>query len=83
MKNYLKDLGYIDIGKDLKYYNKKNKDQNTLEKYKDLKVWYGFKTAFDILQKTPFLLIDFSSRVLRNETALARIKSLSANNYNK
>ena len=49
----------------------------------NLKVWYGFKTAFDILQKVPVLLIDFSSRVLRNETALARISKLQKDRYNK
>ena len=72
VKNYLEELNLIDIGKNQKYFNLKERDRNPVQGT-PLKVMHGFKTATNMYDVNPLLLIDFSVRVLRSETALQRI----------
>jgi hypothetical protein len=75
VKTYLEELGYKDIGKNAKYFDLRERDKNKVQS-SSLKVMHGFKTSTNLYERTPMLLIDFASRVLRNESALQRIEDL-------
>jgi hypothetical protein len=75
MKKCIEGLGYKDIGKNAKYFDLRERDKNKVQS-SSLKVIHGFKTSTNIYERTPMLLIDFASRVLRNESALQRIEDL-------
>jgi hypothetical protein len=62
----------VDIGKNEKYFNLRERDRNLVQGT-PLKVMHGFKTTTNMYDVNPMLLIDFSVRVLRSETALQRI----------
>jgi aubergine-like protein len=64
IKSSLKQLGLKEIGRNSKYYDPKNFNQNIIESA-GMRVWRGFKTSLCIFNKVPYCLIDFSSRVLR------------------
>jgi aubergine-like protein len=69
IKNVLREKGLFEIGRTSKYYDPASINKNKIEGH-GLKVWRGYKTALHVFGAQPYLLIDFSSRVLRSETAL-------------
>lgn len=58
----------------MKYFKLAERDKNVVQSNEMLKVWHGYKTSVHVYDKNPMLLIDFSVRVLRSETALKRIE---------
>ena len=59
--------GYKEMGKSCKYYDLEASKQNIVEDSK-LKVMKGFTTSIHLLNGSPYLLVDVSTRVLRNES---------------
>lgn len=67
-------MGNIEIGKNSKFFNKKDRLANQVGDF-EMNVWRGFKTSISLSQGGSYLLVDFASRVLRKETALEMILS--------
>lgn len=65
LKKNLQKIGMVEIGKNSKFYDKKHINDNEVENSR-LKVWRGFTTSIQILNGGCYLLVDFSTRVLRN-----------------
>lgn len=77
LKKNLQKIGMVEIGKNSKFYDKKHINDNEVENSK-LKVWRGFTTSIQILNGACYLLVDFSTRVLRNETLLDTMDKMNA-----
>ena len=73
MKSYFKKLDYAEIGQNSKFYKIKERNKNVVGNY-GLAVWQGFKSSVDIFNGIPMLNLDFSTRVLRTESALDRLR---------
>jgi len=80
VKDLLKKMGLMEHGRNSKYYDITTYSDNAvIDKERNfdygLKVWRGFKTSVKLYADQPLLLIDFSSRVIRKETALDFFRS--------
>jgi len=72
IKRYFKEKGFQEWGMNAKFY-----DPNLTNKIPQffLEVYTGFKTSCEVYQNfTPKVLIDFSSRILRSDSALYYVK---------
>jgi len=72
IKRYFKEQGFVEWGLNAKFYN-----ADEIKKIPDfyLEVYTGFKTSCEVYQNSvPKILIDFSSRILRSDSALYYIK---------
>ena len=68
------DLKFMEWGRNSKYYDT---DNVITIKQHNIDIYQGFKTSCEVYSNfTPKLLIDFSSKILRNDSALAFIKKL-------
>lgn len=67
----MKDLKFKAIGTNSQYFYPENKQFKHSIFRTDLEVWSGFKTSVDIYEGNKVkLLIDFTSRILRNDNIL-------------
>jgi len=69
VKKTMSNMGFLEIGRNAKFYDPKEINSFPV-KNEDLNVWRGYKTSVYLCPKAAYLLVDFSSRVLRMETAL-------------
>lgn len=65
LKKNLQAINMIEIGRNSKFYNPKYINQNKVNG-SNLKVWRGFTTAIQIVNGSAYLMIDVSTRVLRD-----------------
>ena len=73
MKQFLMKLGYNEIGKSRKYFNKDNKLKMPNV---GVVLYMGFSTSFSVLESGVYLKIDSSTKVIQNVTALEAINEL-------
>lgn len=67
IKNALLNLGYKELNRLKQYFNPK---EINLNKCCNLKAWLGYKTTTKHTKTKPQLVIDFTSRVLSQESVL-------------
>jgi aubergine-like protein len=65
LKKLLLKIGMVEIGRNSKFYNKKYIDDDRVEG-SDLKVWRGFTTSIQSGNGNAYLMIDYTTRVLRS-----------------
>jgi hypothetical protein len=72
VKELMKKMGYIEIGKNSKYYSKLDRLKYSVQEdgNYDMHVWRGFKTSIAMTLNEPLLQVDFTSRILRSDSAL-------------
>jgi len=75
LKKRMSEIGMVEIGRNSKFYNKKQINQDSVEG-SDLKVWRGFTTSIQIVSGNAYLMVDFSSRVLRGTDLLQTMKRM-------
>jgi aubergine-like protein len=71
LRNIMRKLNYVEIGKSGKYFNAK--DKSSID---NLTMYNGFKSNFVSLEKGYFLRVDAAKKIVRNETALEFIDSV-------
>jgi aubergine-like protein len=81
LKKTLQAVNMIEIGRNSKYYNPKYINQNRVDGSR-LKVWRGFTTSIQIISGIAYLMVDVSTRVLRDESLLETIQRLSKDEVN-
>lgn len=72
VKKSMAAMGMVEYGRNAKYYNKdtindhlvkhESNKRNNFEYY----VWRGFKTSVNLCKDANYLLVDFTSRVIKN-----------------
>jgi aubergine-like protein len=76
LKKKLYEIGMVEIGRNSKFYEKKAIDDDKVEG-SDLKVWRGFTTSIQIVSGNAYLMVDFSTRVLRSNNLLTSMRKMS------
>jgi len=72
IKRYFKEKKYVEWGLNSKFYNPE--EINEIQEFY-LQIYTGFKTSCEVYQNhTPKILIDFSSKILRTDSALFYIR---------
>jgi hypothetical protein len=72
IKRYFKEKKYVEWGLNSKFYNPE--EINNIQEFY-LQIYTGFKTSCEVYQNhTPKILIDFSSKILRTDSALFYIR---------
>lgn len=76
LKKRMGELGMVEIGRNSKFYDK-NAINDDKVAYSDLKVWRGFTTSIQIVSGFAYLMVDFSTRVLRSRNLLACMRNMN------
>ncbi len=65
----------VEIGRNSKFYNPKNINDNKVEG-STLRVWRGYTTTIQIVNGSAYLMVDFSTRVLRAQNLAVYMANL-------
>jgi aubergine-like protein len=76
LKKKLYQIGMVEIGRNSKFYEKEAIDDGKVEG-SDLKVWRGFTTSIQIVNGNAYLMVDFSTRVLRSNNLLTYMRKIN------
>ena len=75
LKKNLQKINMVEIGRNSKFYNPKNINDNKVEG-STLRVWRGYTTTIQIVNGSAYLMVDFSTRVLRTQNLAVYMANL-------
>lgn len=73
LKNQMRNMGFMEIGKSRKYFDSKSKKQIAGT---DLTIYQGFETSFVSLENGIYLKVDTTNKIVRNKTVLQCINEI-------
>jgi hypothetical protein len=73
LKNQMRNMGFMEIGKSRKYFDSKTKKQVAGT---DLTIYQGFETSFVNLEGGIYLKVDTANKIVRNKTVLECINEI-------
>ena len=76
LKKKMAEIGMVEIGRNSKFYDKKAIDDAHVAG-SDLKVWHGFTTSIQVVSGKAFLMVDFSTRVMRSVDLYQTMRKMS------
>lgn len=77
LKNQMRNMGFMEIGKSRKYFDSKSKKQIAGT---DLTIYQGFETSFMNLEGGIYLKVDTTNKIVRNKTVLESINEIYSKN---